>query len=89
MQSEQFCGGAIERKNLCKSKMGVSQAFAKNSKTYIVGLEENSATKTIKTRSVRFNDDEFYFGTKEGHPSVNNVPYNQDHDTVINSWLGE
>ena len=75
---KQFRGKFDER-----AKVGVFLGFAENSKTYIVGLEENGATKKIKTRSVRFNEDEFYFGTKEGQPSVNNIPSNQDHDTDV------
>ena len=51
--------------------------------TYIIGIEENGATKKIKTRSVRFNEDEFYFGTKEGQANVNNIPSDQVHDTVV------
>ena len=66
-----------------RAKVGVLLGFAEDSKTYIVGLEENSATKKIKTRSVRFLEDEFYFGTKEGQPIVNNIPSNQVHDTVV------
>ena len=63
--------------------MGVFLGFAENIKTYIVGLEENGAIKKMETRSVKFNENELYFGTDEGQPSVNNVPSNQDHDTVV------
>ena len=48
-------------------------------------LEEKSTKDQkweIKT-SVRFNEDEFYFRTKEGEPNVKNIPSNQVHDTVI------
>ena len=74
----QFRGKFDER-----AKVGVFLRFAENSKTYIVGLEETGATKKIKTRSVRFNEDEFYFRTKEGQSSVNNIPSNRVHDTVV------
>ena len=75
---KQFRGKFDER-----AKMGVFLDFAENSKTYIVGMEENGATKKIKTRSARFLDGEFYFGTKKSEPNVNNIPSNQDHDTVV------
>ena len=66
-----------------RAKVGVFLDFAENSKTYIIGLEKNGAAKKIKTRSVRFNEDEFYFGIKEGQPSVNHIPSNQVRDTVV------
>ena len=46
-----------------RANVGVFLGFAEKSKTYIVGIEENGASKKIKTRSVKFNEDEFYFGT--------------------------
>ena len=57
--------------------------FAENSETYIVGVVENGATKKIETRSVSFNEDEFYFGAKEGQPNVNNIPFSRVHDTLV------
>ena len=40
-----------------RSKVRVFLCFAENSKSFIAGVEENSATKIIKTRSNRCNQD--------------------------------
>ena len=77
---KQFRGKFVER-----TKVGGFLGFGENSKTYIVGIEENGATKIIKTRSARFKEDELYFRTKKGQPSVSNIPSNQDHDSVVAS----
>ena len=42
-----------------------------------------------KTRSVSFNEVEFYFITKKIQPSVSNIPSNRYHDTVVEVVGGE
>ena len=56
------------RKKMDKTaKIGVFLGFSRDSKTYIIGIPHMGKLKVIKTRNVKFNEEEMYFASNQAN----------------------